>query len=69
MKFRISRDCDYVNGHLRYGHLEGIVEADNLEDLKEKIKDYPNNYMDLIVDDYEVDDYDCGDNEIEIEEI
>ena len=69
MKFRISQDCDYVMGYLRYGHLEGEIEADSLEEAKEKIEKYPRDYMELIVDDYDVEDYDCGDNEVEIEQI
>ncbi len=33
MKFRISQDCDYVNGYLRYGHLEGEIEVNSKEEL------------------------------------
>ena len=72
MKFRISQDCDYVNGYLRYGHLEGEIEVDNKEELEKMIKENPEelrDYMGLIVDDYEVNDHDEGDNPIEFEEI
>ena len=27
MKFKFKKELDYVVGHLRYGHIEGIVEA------------------------------------------
>lgn len=61
--FVIGRNVDYVQGHLRYGHKETIVEANSKEELEEKLKDenYVNEIFedsDLIVDDYEVDD--CG---------
>lgn len=67
MKFKVSQDCDYVKGHLRYGHFEGIIEADSLEEAKKLLDE--EDCMDLVVDDYVVDDYDLGNNEIQIEEI
>lgn len=69
-KFRVSQEADYVQGHLRYGHREGIIEADSLEDAKNKVEneDY-SDCLDLIVDDYSVDDVDYGDNKFEYEEI
>jgi hypothetical protein len=58
MKFYVSADVDYVVGHLRYGHFEGVVEAESEEELKEMMKDrYFHHRLDLVVDDYEVDDY------------
>ena len=72
MKFRISQDCDYVNGYLRYGHLEGEIEVNSKEELEKMIKENPaevREYMNLIIDDYEVNDYDEGDNPIEFKEI
>ena len=69
-KFKVTQDCDYVVGHLRYGHFEGIIEADNLEEAKEIMKDeYSRDYLSLVIDDYEVDSYETGDNEYEFEEI
>ena len=38
-KFRVTQECDYVQGHLRYGHMEGIIEADSLEDSKRKVEE------------------------------
>ena len=58
MKFKVTANVDYVMGHLRYGHLEGIIEAKSEEELKEMLKD-PDVRADLelVVDDYEVDSY------------
>ena len=41
MKFKISQDCDYAEGYLRYGHLEGIIEAESKEALEKMIKENP----------------------------
>ena len=69
-KFRVSQEADYVTGHLRYGHREGVIEADNKEDALNKLqkKGYTD-FLELVVDDYEVDSVDYGDNEFEIEEV
>ena len=69
-KFKVFQDADYVQGHLRYGHREGIIEADSKEDALNKLKneDYTD-YLYLEIDDYEVDGLSYGDNEFEIEEI
>lgn len=69
-KFRVSQEADYVMGYLRYGHREGVIEADNKEDALNKLqkKGYTD-YLDFVVDDWSVDSVDYGDNEFEIEEI
>lgn len=60
MKFKVTADVNYVMGHLRYGHLEGIIEAKSEEELKEMLKDPDvRDDLKLVVDDYEVDG--CGD--------
>lgn len=66
-KFLVTADLDYVSGYLRYGHLEGIVEAESEEALKEMMKKkYFARHLDVIVDDYSVDDYgDIGEYEYE----
>lgn len=66
MTFKVEQDCDYVQGHLRYGHKTGIIEVDTEDELIDIIndKDKLNDYMELIVDDYEVEDYDTGNNPI-----
>lgn len=70
MKFKISQDCDYAEGYLRYGHLEGIIEVESKEALEKMIKenpDYVKDSMGFELDDYELNDYDVGDNPIVIE--
>lgn len=69
-RFKVTQEADYVMGHLRYGHREGIIEAESREDALQKLKDgYAGDYLDLVIDGYEVDDVDYGDNEFEIKEI
>lgn len=68
-KFFVTQDANYVMGHLRYGHREGYIEADSIEDARHKLEEEGyDDYLDLVVDDYSVDDVDYGDNEFEIEE-
>lgn len=58
MKFLVTADLDWIQGRLRYGHLEGIVEVESEEELEEMINSEAiNDYLDLIVDDYSVDYY------------
>lgn len=62
MKFRVTRDTDYVMGHLRYGHAEGIVEVESEEELRKLIEsDAIYDYLDLVVDSYSVEDVCYGD--------
>jgi len=69
-KFKVSQEADYVMGHLRYGHREGIIEADSKEDALYKLRNKGyTDYLDLKVDDYRVEDVEYGDNEFEIEEV
>lgn len=60
----IDAGLEYLIGHLRYGHYEGIVEFPD-EDI-EKFKEDPIKYisdkcltdnLDIIVDDLEIDDH------------
>lgn len=69
-KFKVRQEADYVMGHLRYGHREGIIEADSKEDVLNKLENegYTDD-LDLVVDDYEVEDVSYGDNEFKIEEV
>ena len=61
-KVYIYAPLDYVAGHLRYGHREGTV---NLTDEEfEQFKTNPKNFiydndveLDLVIDDWEIDDY------------
>ena len=68
-KFRVTQDLDYVVGHLRYGHKEMIIEANSLKEVKEMFADGDTSMMDIIVDDYSIDDYSGNDNPIEFEEV
>lgn len=66
-KFFVKQDADYVVGHLRYGHREGYIEADSIEDAKKKLEEEGyTDYLDLVVDDYEIEDADYGNNPFEI---
>lgn len=71
MKVRITKDCDFVVGHLRYGHFETEVEVNSLEEAKEMFPDDRQSCynMNLIVDDYEVDDYEISSRPMEFEVI
>lgn len=60
----VNASLDYVIGHLRYGHKEGIINIpdEDIEKFKENPKQYikDGDYMydlDFILDDYEVDGY------------
>lgn len=69
-KFKVRQQADYVMGYLRYGHREGIIEADSVEDALDKLENHDyTDYLDLKVDDYRVEEVDYGDNEFEIEEL
>ena len=70
MKFRVTQDLDYVVGYLRYGHKEGIVEAESEDELREMIDSGEIfDYMDVEVDNYSIEDYDDGGNKVEWERI
>ena len=57
MKYKVSIDVDYVQGHLRYGHYEGIVEANSEEELKDIINERDIIYsLTFVVDEFEVED-------------
>ena len=68
-RFFVRQEADYVVGHLRQGHREGYIEADSIEEARRKVEEEGyDEYLNLVVDDYEVDDVEYGDNEFEIEE-
>lgn len=67
MKFRVTQEANYVMGHLRYGHREGIVEADSKEDALKLIEGNEDDYLDIVIDDYEIEDADFENNPFEIE--
>ena len=71
MKVRITKDCDFVTGHLRYGHLETEVEVNSLEEAKEMFPDESKSYynMDLVVNSYAVNGYEVSSSPMQYEVI
>ncbi len=74
-KVKFNIPLEYVIGRLRYGHKEGVLEltAEEFERLQKNPKEFiyeeeilPN--LDLIIDDYRVDDY-GGIDDVEYEVI
>ena len=65
MEFIVTKNCDYVVGHLRYGYLTGVIEADSLEEAREKLKQGFDG-AELVVTDYAVDHYQPADEDWEI---
>ena len=64
MKIKFDIPLEYVIGHLRYGHKEGILELTEkeFERLKENPEDFVYkedilNNLDLIIDDYRIEDW------------
>ena len=64
MKVKFNIPLDYVFGHIRYGHKEGILEL--TEEEFEKLNENPFKFideeeilhnLDLIIDDYRVEDW------------
>lgn len=69
-EFRVPQDVNYVQGYLRYGHREGIIEAESKEDALDKLRnDSYTDYLDFVLDDYSLEDADYDDQPFEIEEI
>ena len=69
-KFKVSQEADYAVGHLRYGHREGIIEAESLEDAKRKVEQEGyTDCLDFVLDDYECEDVNYGTNKFKYEEV
>ena len=69
-KFKVRQDADYLMGHLRYGHREGVIEANSMVDALHKLQNEGyTDYLDLVVDDYEVEDVNYGSNPFEIDQV
>ena len=60
-KYEITADVDYISGHIRYGHLALTLDESELKLFKalsdEDQLDYLDSQGDLIIDEYEVDDF------------
>lgn len=70
MKFKVTQYADYAEGYLRYGHREGIIEADSKEDALNKLKNEGyDEYLNFELDDYELNYVEYGNNEFELEEV
>ena len=58
MKFSVYAPVDWIMGHFRYGHVEGIVEVDSKEELDELVRTGEIiEFLDIVVDDYRIEDY------------
>ena len=69
-KFKVRQKADYAIGYLRYGHREGVIEAESKEDALNKLENEGYvDYLDFVLDDYSCVDVEYGDNEFEIEEV
>ena len=69
-KFKVRQNADYLVGYLRYGHREGVIEASSVEDVVNKLQNEGyTDYLDLVVDDYEVEDASYGSNPFKIEPV
>lgn len=68
-KYKVTIPCNYVIGYLRYGHFEGEVEANSIEEVKAMFTKADSLIdLDLCIDDYSVEDYEANFDEMEIEE-
>ncbi len=68
-RFFVTQNADYIMGHLRDGHREGYIEANSIEDARRKVEEEGyDDYLDLVVDDYSVEDVDYGNNRFVIKE-
>lgn len=60
-KYIVTADCDWILGHLRYGHWEMELTGAEYGEFKSLSKDEQIEYLkdngSIIVDDYEIDDY------------
>ena len=58
MEFKVCKNLDYVQGHLRYGHGTITIEAESEEEaLKLAEKAFEDDNYEVEVDSYEIEDY------------
>lgn len=61
-KIKLTRELDYVQGHLHSGHLELIVDENEWNSMSNDDKqEFFRDCAEVVVDDYEVEDYDWSD--------
>lgn len=57
-KYEVTADLEYVQGHLRYGHMVMTMNEDEYQHFsklsEENQQDYLDDYGELVVDDWEV---------------
>ncbi len=69
-RFFVKQYADYAQGYLRYGHREGFIEAESKEDALDKLNNEGyTDYLDFVLDDYELNGVDYGRNPFKIEEV
>lgn len=60
-KYIVTADANWIQGHLRYGHWEMELTGAEYEEFKNLPEDVQIEYLkdngSIIVDDYEIDDY------------
>ena len=58
MKFMVTADLDWIMGYLKYGHMEGVVEAASREELNDLIRTGDIvNFLNIVVDNYRIEDF------------
>lgn len=69
-KFKVTQEADYVMGHLRYGHREGVIEEESKEDALNKLNNegYAD-YLDFVLDAYSCEYVEYGDNKFIVKEL
>ena len=61
---KITQDLEYVQGYLRSGHKELEIEQEKWDKMsEEERREYFNDCATVIVDDYEVEDYNADEAE------
>lgn len=55
-KFKVKIPYEYLDVYLKYGHREALIEAESLEEAKEKAKEWDKYDFDCIVDNYRIND-------------
>lgn len=61
-KIKLTRELDYVVGHVHSAHLELTVDENEWNSMSDDNKlDFFNDNSEIVLDDYEVEDYDWSD--------
>lgn len=59
MEFKVCKNLEYIQGYLKYGHGEVIIDAESEEEALAIAEEaFKNNEYDVEVDEYEIED--CG---------